>query len=63
MAGADLRLASFAMNMLDFETGMVFDVWVTNNAIYPYYERLLLSDDAGYRGFSSVFAPIPRTPA
>ena len=51
------------MNMLDFETGMVFDVWVTNNAIYPYYERLLLSDDAGYRGFSSVFAPIPRTPA
>jgi hypothetical protein len=35
----DLRLASFAMNTTDFETGMVFDVWMTNNAIYPYYER------------------------
>jgi hypothetical protein len=60
--GADLRLASFAMNTLDFETGMVFDAWMTNNAIYPYYERLLFSDDVTYRGFSSVFAPIPRTP-
>jgi hypothetical protein len=41
-ADTDLRLATFAMNTLDFETGMVFDVWMTNNAIYPYYERLKL---------------------
>jgi Family of unknown function (DUF6081) len=32
----DLRLAAFAPNTLDFETGMVFDVWMTNNEIYPY---------------------------
>ena len=44
----DLRLASFAMNTIDFETGMVFDVWMTNNAIYPYYERLNLTGTATY---------------
>jgi len=59
---ADLRLASFAMNTLDFETGMVFDVWMTNNAIYPYYERLNLSGTAAYGAFSSVFPPVSRTP-
>jgi hypothetical protein len=58
----DLRLASFAMNTLDFETGMVFDVWMTNNAIYPYYERLNLSGTATYDAFSSVFPPVWRTP-
>jgi hypothetical protein len=58
----DLRLASFAMNTIDFETGMVFDVWMTNNAIYPYYERLNLSGSATYDAFSSVFPPVWRTP-
>ena len=58
----DLRLASFAMNTTDFETGMVFDVWMTNNAIYPYYERLNLSGRATYGAFSSVFPPVWRTP-
>jgi hypothetical protein len=58
----DLRLASFAMNTIDFETGMVFDVWMTNNAIYPYYERLNLSGTATYDAFSSVFPPVWRTP-
>ena len=58
----DLRLASFAMNTTDFETGMVFDVWMTNNAIYPYYERLNLSGTAAYAAFSSVFPPVSRTP-
>jgi hypothetical protein len=58
----DLRLASFAMNTIDFETGMVFDVWMTNNAIYPYYERLNLTGTATYAVFSSVFPPVPRTP-
>lgn len=37
---SDLRLASFAMNTIDVETGMVFDVWMTNTKVYPYYERL-----------------------
>jgi Family of unknown function (DUF6081) len=36
----DLRVASFAMNTIDLETGMVLDVWMTNNAIYPHHERL-----------------------
>jgi hypothetical protein len=58
----DLRLASFAMNTIDYETGMVFDVWMTNNAIYPYYERLNLSGLATYEAFSSVFPPVHRDP-
>jgi hypothetical protein len=57
----DLRLASFAMNTIDYETGMVFDVWMTNNAIYPYYERLNLTGTATYDAFSSVFPPVPRS--
>jgi len=56
----DLRLASFAMNTIDWETSMVFDVWITNNAIYPYYERLNLSGTATYDAFSSVFPPVFR---
>jgi hypothetical protein len=58
----DLRLASFAMNTIDWETSMVFDVWMTNNAIYPYYERLNLTGTATYDAFSSVFPPVWRTP-
>jgi hypothetical protein len=58
----DLRLASFAMNTIDVETGMVFDVWMTNKAIYPYYERLNLTGTATYAVFSSVFPPVSRTP-
>jgi hypothetical protein len=58
----DLRLASFAMNTIDYETSMVFDVWMTNNAIYPYYERLNLTGSATYDAFSSVFPPVWRTP-
>jgi len=50
------------MNTTDFETGMVFDLWMTNNAIYPYYERLNLSGRATYGAFSSVFPPVWRTP-
>jgi Family of unknown function (DUF6081) len=56
----DLRLASFAMNTIDWETSMVFDVWITNNAIYPYYERLNLSGNATYLAFSSIFPPVFR---
>ena len=41
---------------------MVFDVWMTNNAIYPYYERLNLSGTAAYGAFSSVFPPVSRMP-
>ncbi len=40
---------------------MVFDVWMTNHAIYPYYERLNLTGTAAYATFSSVFPPVRRT--
>ena len=36
----DLRLASAALNGIDFETFMVFDLFLTNTRIYAFYERL-----------------------
>jgi hypothetical protein len=36
----DLRLASVAMNVIDFDTFMVFDVFFTNRHIYAFYEHL-----------------------
>ncbi|AKI79618.1 hypothetical protein [Acanthamoeba polyphaga mimivirus] len=36
----DLRLASGALNVIDPNTWMVFDFFVTNTAIYAFYERL-----------------------
>jgi hypothetical protein len=58
---SDLRLASFAMNSIDDETGMIFDVWMTNTRIYPFYERLNLTG-ASHQAFSSCFPGIPRSP-
>jgi hypothetical protein len=58
---SDLRLAAFAMSSSDDETGMVFDVWITNTRIYPFYERLNLPG-ASYQGFSSCFPGIARSP-
>jgi len=52
-----LRLASFAVNVIDYQTGMVFDIWMTNGPIHPYYERLNLTGPAPYNVFSSVFRP------
>jgi hypothetical protein len=36
----DLRLASVALNTIDFDTYMVFDIFLTNTRIYAVYERL-----------------------
>jgi hypothetical protein len=36
----DLRLASFALNAIDLETYMVFDIFYTNKRIYAVYEHL-----------------------
>jgi Family of unknown function (DUF6081) len=58
---SDLRLASFAMNVIDYETGMVFDTWQTNTRIYPYYERVDTSGAATYQRFSSIFPGVPRS--
>lgn len=37
---ADYRLASFALNTIDFDTFMVYDFFLTNNVVYALYERL-----------------------
>lgn len=58
---SDLRLASYAMNVIDYETGMVFDTWETNTKIYPYYERLNLTGTATYQAFSSIFPGVSRS--
>lgn len=39
-AESDLRLGSSTMVCTDFETMMVFDMFVTSNTIYAFYERL-----------------------
>jgi hypothetical protein len=36
----DLRLASFALTAIDFQTYMVFDIFYTNRRIYAVYEHL-----------------------
>lgn len=36
----DIRLASAALNVLDPDTWMVFDFFMSNTAIYAFYERL-----------------------
>jgi Family of unknown function (DUF6081) len=61
-AQADLRLAAFAMNVIDYETGMVFDTWQTNTRIYPYYERINVTGRATHQLFSSIFPGVPRSP-
>jgi hypothetical protein len=45
------------VNVIDYQTGLVFDIWMTNGAIHPYYERLNLTGPAPYNVFSSVFRP------
>ena len=36
----DIRLASGAFNLIDLESYMVFDFFISNTAIYAFYERL-----------------------
>lgn len=50
----DLRLASVGMPVLDPETSMIFDFFVTNKQVYVFYERLLDSRSrlGNYAAFS-----------
>ena len=58
----DLRLASGVLNAMDYESGVVFDFWITSAAVYPFYERLLLpGSGASHQAFTSIFEPIART--
>lgn len=59
---SDFRLGAAVMNVMDFESGIVLDFWVTNTAIYPFYERIASADPehANAQTFSSAFPPIAR---
>jgi len=64
----DLRLASFALNAIDFETFMVFDVFYTNKRIYALYEHLPFGRASmggpfgEYAAFTSAVPILTRTP-
>lgn len=64
----DFRLASVALNTIDFDTFMVFDVFFTNHRIYALYEHLPFarSEFGGpygrYAAFTYVIPIANRTP-
>jgi len=60
----DLRLASVALNTLDFESFLVFDFFLTNQRVYAFYERLPFgrTPDHNYAAFSYGIPVAPRTP-
>ena len=61
---ADPRLASFAMNTIDFESYMVFDFMFTNEKVYVIYERLPFGRTAtnNYAAFTYAIPVASRTP-
>lgn len=61
---SDLRLGSFAINSIDFETFMVFDFFVTNEKIYAFYERLPFGRDrlGNYAAFSHMIPVADNAP-
>lgn len=52
----DLRLAAFAQNTIDYETGMVFDFFITNTTVYAIYERLPFARTAANRYAAFTYA-------
>jgi hypothetical protein len=60
----DLRLAAAAVNTIDFDTFMVFDLFATNRRIYAFYERLPFARDryGNYAAFSYMIPVATRTP-
>jgi hypothetical protein len=60
----DLRLASAALNGIDFESFMVFDVFFTNKRVYAFYERLPFGRPAlgNYAAFSYQIPLLERRP-
>lgn len=61
----DLRLGSFAMNTIDFESFMVFDFFLTNKRIYAFYERLPFGRTVSnnYAAFSFMKPVADRSPS
>lgn len=60
----DLRLASAALNGIDFESFMVFDIFLTNKRVYAFYERLPFGRTPGntYAAFSYQIPLLERRP-
>ena len=60
----DLRLAAAAMTTIDFDTFMVFDLFLTNRRIYAFYERLPFARSryGNYAAFSYMIPVATRTP-
>lgn len=60
----DLRLASCALNTIDFDTMIVADFFITNQGLYAYYERLpyARTQTNYYRAFSQAKRIEDRTP-
>ena len=66
-ANNDLRLASSAMNTIDFKSFMVFDFFVTNEQVFVFYERLpfgrgATGNGANYAAFSFMIPVAKRSP-
>ena len=60
----DLRLACCALNTLDFETGLVFNFFLSNARIYVLYERLPFARDTlgNYAAFTCLIPVAERAP-
>lgn len=58
---SDLRLAAGAMNLIDLETNIVFDFFITNRRLYAFYERLPRPGST-YASFSYALPVAVRTP-
>ncbi|MGR4881625.1 DUF6081 family protein [Streptomyces sp. LARHCF249] len=59
--GTDLRLGAGALSVIDFETNVVFDFFVTNERVYAFYERLP-KPGASYAAFSYALPVATRRP-
>lgn len=57
----DLRLAAAAFAMIDRETNVVFDFFITNHRVYAFYERLPVAGST-YASFSYAMPSAYRTP-
>jgi hypothetical protein len=60
----DVRLATYAMNTIDFESYMVFDFMFTNEMVYAIYERLPFGRTASnnYAAFTYAIPVKARSP-
>jgi len=56
---SDVRLASYAMNSIDLESGLVFDFLFTNTKAYVVYERLPYAREMGWGNYAAFTYAIP----